>query len=393
VLWLWPFALQAEGSVALVDAEKSAITDKGDAVQVDLTLSDGVPWRAFTLLAPYRLVLDFSDVQFERDISNESKVISRVLQGPIGPGWARMVLALNAPMAISTAGLDTETEEGRAILSVVLDPVSPEDFAAKAGAPPSAVFTLPRRSSVTPKPRRMDDGTLHVMLDPGHGGIDPGAETDGIVEADLMLTFARELKDVLVQSGRFRVSLTRDEDVFVPLETRITLARTAGADVFLSLHADAVGEDSEAVSGATVYTLSDKASDRASQSLAERHAQSDLLAGVDLQDDGDEIAMVLMDMARRETEPRTDALADMLVAELSEFASGANSRPRRFAGFTVLKAPDIPSALVELGFLSSAKDRERLISKDWRLKTAAAIRDALLIWAEDDQARSDLLRK
>jgi len=227
-----------------------------------------------------------------------------------------------------------------------------------------------------------------VVLDPGHGGIDPGAERGEVKEADLVLTFARELKELMMRDGDTIVVLTREEDVFVPLETRISVARAAGADVFLSLHADAIAEG-EAV-GATVYTLSDEASDAAGKTLAERHDRADLLAGVDLTEQDDMVARVLMDMARTETEPRVERLADALVAAIQRQDLRMHRRPRQEAGFSVLKSPDIPSALLELGFLSSDRDLKRLQDKAWRAKMAAAVREGLRGWAKDEAARAGL---
>lgn len=187
-----------------------------------------------------------------------------------------------------------------------------------------------------------------------------------------------------MRDGRFTVVMTRDEDTFVPLETRISLARAAGADVFLSLHADAIAEG-EAV-GATVYTLDEDATDEASATLAERHDRDDLLAGVDLSNQDDLVAQVLMDMARAETTPRTGRLAGALVAAMQKADLRMHRHPHQEAGFSVLKSPDIPSVLIELGFLSSARDLRRLTDPEWRARMAAAIRDGLLVWAAEDAA-------
>jgi N-acetylmuramoyl-L-alanine amidase len=222
------------------------------------------------------------------------------------------------------------------------------------------------------------------VLDPGHGGIDPGAEHEGQSEADLMLTFARELKDVLVRDGRFSVVLTRDEDVFVPLETRTSIARGAEADLFLSLHADALAEGE--AQGATVYTLSDEAIDAATAALAERHDRDDLLAGIDLSDQDDVVAKVLMDMARTETAPRTGRLADAIVGAIKAAELRMHRRPRQEGGFSVLKTPDIPSVLLELGFLSSERDVRRLTDPAWRARMAEAIRLALVAWDAEETA-------
>ncbi|MBT8476311.1 MAG: N-acetylmuramoyl-L-alanine amidase [Alphaproteobacteria bacterium] len=393
VMGLTPAAARAElSALARIDAGQSAIVDKGQGAEITLSLSQSVPWRVFVLDNPRRAVLDFSDVLWPQAVKEDAAAIEAVRMGAFQPGWSRMVLDLAEPMVVGTAAMATGAEDGRATLRVTLRPVSESEFALSAGAPQSARFRL-QEPRLPRAPADDEDGRLHVMLDPGHGGIDPGAEAGGLQEAALMLTFARELREVLLRSGGFEVSMTRDGDVFVPLETRITLARAAGADVFVSLHADALPEDAGQASGATVYTLSDEASDLASQRLAERHDQSDLLAGVDLTGQGDEIALILMELARRETEPRVDNLADALVGGIRDATGPVNSRPRRSAGFSVLKAPDIPSVLVELGFLSSARDRAKLADPEWRAKAAEGIRDGLRLWVQEDAIRAQLVRQ
>ena len=197
------------------------------------------------------------------------------------------------------------------------------------------------------------------MLDPGHGGVDPGAERDGHNEKALMLRFARELREVLLRAGGFEVVLTREADEFVSLERRVAIGARAGRGRVLSLHADALSAGR--AHGATVYTLADSASDEASAALAERHNRANMLAGVDLSDSDDVVADVLMDLARQETQPRAERLAQAIRLGIAEQDLPLHSRPLREAGFSVLKAPDIPSVLVELGFLSSARDRENLI--------------------------------
>ena len=239
----------------------------------------------------------------------------------------------------------------------------------------------------------MPSGTdlIMVALDPGHGGVDPGALRDGTDEADLMLIFALELREVLLRTGQFDAVLTREGDWFVSLPERVTIARSAGADVFLSLHADALAEGR--ARGATVYTLSDTASDAASAALAEAHDRADLLAGVDLAGNDDEVAGVLIDLARLETAPRSGALADQLVAGLTAAGATLYNQPRLEAGFSVLKAADIPSVLLELGYLSDSGDLENLQNADWRARVQEGIRDAMLAWAREDAAISALLRR
>jgi N-acetylmuramoyl-L-alanine amidase len=332
--------------------------------------------------------MDFREVDWTgiADLPRVSVRIKDIRAGSFRPGWSRLVLELAQPVAVGQAAM--ETGQG-AVVRLRLDPSTPAAFAAAAATPERADWALPDAADL-PIPVPRGAGPLTVVLDPGHGGIDPGAERDGHSEAALMLTFARELKEVLVRDGRFNVVLTRDDDVFVPLETRISIARESGAHVFVSLHADALAEG-EAV-GATLYTLSDDASDEAGRALAERHDRDDLLSGIDLTEQDDLVATVLMDMARTETAPRIDRLALHLRDAIHGADLKMHRQPIQQAGFSVLKSPDIPSILIELGFLSSASDLERLIDPDWRAKMAVALRDGLRAWAAEDVALADLTR-
>lgn len=374
----------AEGFTALarVSAPDSAIADRGQGLDLTLQLSQPVPWRAYTLDAPRRLVIDLAEVTWPERIPVTSARALTVETGAARPGWSRLTLTLDAPLAIETAELGTAAPDGRARLSLRLAPVSAEEFARRTAA----------KADLGPLPETPPTGRPVVVLDPGHGGIDPGAVVGGMVEAELMLTFARELRGVLRATGAFDVVLTRDADVFVPLETRITRARQAGASVFLSLHADALPPDAGHAAGATIYTLAEEASDAASQRLAERHDQDDLIAGLDLAGQGDEIALVLMDIARTVTAPRTDALAGTLVTAIDTGTGATNTNPRRAAAFSVLKAPDFPSVLIELGFLSSEADRKRLTDAGQRMALAQSIAEGLLEWMAKDRTLAARLR-
>jgi N-acetylmuramoyl-L-alanine amidase len=223
------------------------------------------------------------------------------------------------------------------------------------------------------------------VLGPGHGGVDPGAVRGPHTEADLVLTFARELRDALRRTGRVDVVLTRDADVFVPLPTRVTLARAAEADLFISIHADAVAEGR--ARGATVYTLSDTASDAAAAALAEQHDRADLVQGIDLHGADDVVAGVLMDLARLDTAPRSVAFAQTLVDSIGSAGFRLHPQPEGEAGFTVLRAADIPSVLLEIGFMSDERDLANILDPDWRAGMRAALVAAVLGWADADAAR------
>lgn len=369
-------------ALARLDAAASSVREAGGVTQVTLALSQAVPWRLFTVDGPPRIVMDFRTLNLAGPVDGAAGLVSGFATGRSEDGWSRMVLALNGPAAVDEAGLAT-APDGSARLLVRLAPTDAESFAAEA-------TPLPQPPEAEPAPR---EGRPVIVLDPGHGGIDPGAEAGGLNEKTLMLAFARELQEALIRGGIFDVALTRERDEFVPLETRISRARAAGASVFLSLHADELPEGAGDASGITVYTLAETATDEASLRLAERHDKNDLLAGVSVAGPGDEIALVLMDLARTDTGPRSAALADTLKSAFRGEALPLVGRPLRSAAFSVLKAADFPSALIELGFLSSEADRARLTDPEWRAAAIRAIETALVQWSLDDNARSGLLRQ
>lgn len=385
-LLLSPFAAlptdaQELSALAKVNPMRSGIIATGSGLELRLELSQPVPWRLRLMDNPPRLVIDAREVDWK---GAEALAVVRpgvaLRAGRFRPGWSRMVLELDGPHKVARSEMTT----GEATrLEIVLEPTDAASFALEAARPDLPEWAMPEAAELVP-PRPHGSGPLVVVLDPGHGGIDPGAERDGTSEAALMLTFAREVKEVLLRDGRFRVVMTRDEDVFVPLETRTSIAREVEADIFLSLHADALAEGD--AQGATVYTLAEEASDEAAAALAERHDRDDLLAGVDLTDQDDVVAEVLMDMARTETAPRTDRLARAMVGAIKAAEIRMHRRPQQSAGFSVLKTPDIPSVLLEVGFLSSERDFRRLTDPAWRATMAEALLAALLTWSEEDAA-------
>ncbi|MCB1342475.1 MAG: N-acetylmuramoyl-L-alanine amidase [Pseudooceanicola sp.] len=383
---------QGFGVAARVDAAGSRIADEGKGVAMTLALSQGVPWRVFTLDAPPRLVLDAQEVDWtglDPAALLQTSRITSVRFGAYVPGWSRLVAELAAPLVIDRASL--ATQEDGATLDVFLIPAKAEEFAAASGAPSDPRWDLPPPVPVQKRDERRPDAPVVVVIDPGHGGIDPGAEAPGTDEKSLMLTFARELREALLRGGGFEVVLTRDDDVFVSLERRIAIAHEAGADVFISLHADSLSEG--LAHGATVHVLSAEASDVASEKLAERHDRDDLLSGVDLTEADDEVTGVLLSLARQETQPRTEALAHALVQGMAQTGGPMNRRPLRAAGFSVLKAADIPSVLIEIGFLTSPRDLRNLRDARWRAGMARGIRNGLANWAASDAAKRPLVRR
>ena len=386
-------AAQELTALARVDAAQSGITDRWRGrTDISISLSQGVPFRVFLLRDPYRLVVDFREADWSgvrpEMILPEPGRVAAVRFGAFRPGWSRLVADLAEPMVPREIGMPVDPASGSATLKITLERSDDAGFAAAIGTPVDPAWAL----ALTPPPRAPDpdDARFVVALDPGHGGIDRGAERDGVAEKDLMLSFARSLREALVREG-VDVILTREDDSFVALETRVAIAHQARADLFMSLHADSLSQGG--AQGATVYTLSEEASDAATEHLAARHNRSDIIAGADLTGSDDQIAGILLDLARRETEPRSAALADVLIAGMTEAGGPMNRRPRREAGFSVLKSADIPSVLVEVGFLSSDRDFKNLRDPIWRSVMVNAIVDAILAWRDGDAARAPLVRQ
>jgi N-acetylmuramoyl-L-alanine amidase len=392
----WALSAQAQNFSALarIDSATSAITNAGnDNVLVALQLSQGVPFRVFTLSRPDRLVIDFREVDWtgldSKTLLQSHKIVG-VRFGGYRPGWSRLVAQMGQPMAVADVAMTIAPETEAANLSLLLRPASRAVYDAAAGALFDPRWDLPP-DTLDPPRRDKASRRLVVMLDPGHGGIDPGAENRGIKEADLMLLLARELKDTLLRTGDYDVLLTREADVFVSLEDRVRLAHQRGADVFISLHADALAHG--VAHGARIFTLSDAASDAASAALAERHDRLDILSGTDLNGADDVVTDVLLDLARLETAPRARALAQSVLAGIENATGDLYKLPLQQAAFSVLKAADIPSILVEAGFLSTDQDLDNLIDPLWRAGFIAGLRDGLAAWVISDRAEATLRRR
>ncbi len=383
-------------ALARVDTAQSGVADVSDReMMLTLKLSQPVPYRVFTLSQPNRIVFDFKEVDwtgFSAKKAVMSEKINNLRFGAFQAGWSRMVLELKEPMALDKVEMRVDPAEGGAVLDAKFKLVDIEEFEQKIGPRVKAGWDLPVPIDVKiPKKRQTGDRPLIVVLDPGHGGIDSGARYGEKHEKNLVLKFAIELKETLILTGRYKAYLTRNDDTFISLPGRISRARALGADVFLSLHADAL--ESGWATGTTVYSLSDKASNEASAYLATRQDHNDLLAGVELTHQSDEVATVLMEMARVETKSRSDLLADMVVSGVAQSIGRLRKRPHLYAGFSVLKAPDIPSVLIELGFMSNKRDLNNLLNSKWRQQVIEGIVLALDSWSIEDAAQAQLLRQ
>ncbi len=376
-------ALNAHSVLAAGDDAKAAVANDarvaGDRERTRFIadLSKKVDVHVFALGNPYRVIVDAPDVSFQMPdgIGKEKRgLVTAYRYGLFAPGKARIVIDVSGPFLIDKAFVLEPRDEQPARLVVDLVPNRREDLPCQAqrgktasrkegaGHPPAASGKISRRQA-----RR---GAWIA----GHGGIDPGTKSAaGITEKDVVLTFARALKSKLEATGRYEVFLTREDDTFLALRERVEFAQKKSAGLFLSIHADYFPQEIVKTTGATVYTLSEQASDEEARALAAKENFSDALAGIELPSDSDEVlANILIDLAQRETQNRSMVFARSIVGELAT-RGALHTRKIRSAGFRVLKAPDVPSVLLELGFLSNPDDEKLLTSAAWRERTAEAV--------------------
>ncbi|MEM9683343.1 MAG: N-acetylmuramoyl-L-alanine amidase [Pseudomonadota bacterium] len=348
-----------------------------DKTRLVVELSGKVPYKVFTLPNPYRVVIDLPEVGWKLANSTKSSrmgVITSYRFGLFQPGNSRLVVDIERPVKLLKHVMLPATSRYPHRLVFDLQPVTPEEFARseRQFASQGWVDRAVRAAIPPPKaPIGLGSQKRLVVLDAGHGGPDPGAiSVRGYYEKNLTLQVARSVKQTLESTGRYKVYLTRDKDVFVPLRRRYQLAEEAGGELFISLHADS-HRDSR-LRGASVYTLSENASDREAAALAAKENRSDAIAGVDLTHQSDAVASFLIELRQRQTLNESALFSEVLLKEIaSETRLLRNSH--RFAGFAVLKSPDVPSVLVELGYLSNRQDEKVMRTKNFRKKMGRAI--------------------
>jgi N-acetylmuramoyl-L-alanine amidase len=385
------FSLSLLGPAPAVAAEPvNAIDYKmaGDATKMRIVINfDHEPdLRWFLLRGPNRLVIDLPATKMAIDAKDLKArgLVRGVRYGVLPNGSTRLVVTGKGPFLVER--LDVLKNEDSAGYRIVADisAASEREFdeALSVQAETTGSTVAGNKSDRVSKfPLKR----FTVVIDPGHGGVDGGAEgLSGTVEKEVTLAFAKELKDKLSVSGKYDVFMTRDDDTFLRLDDRVRIARQHEADLFISIHADTISL--KGIRGATVYTVSDKASDAEAQALADRENLSDRLAGIEVKADSPEVTDILIDLIRRETHSFSMSFANTLVDELGT-SVGLINNPHRFAGFRVLRAPDVPSVLVELGYLSNPKDEAQLIDPDWRDKAAESITNAVAAFASVKAAK------
>lgn len=358
-------------------------------------LSDAVEFRAFLLADPHRVIVDLPQVQFQMPPGVGGKgrgLISAFRYGLFARGKSRIVIDTVGPVVIDKAFVRPAENGQPARLVIDLIRASELEFeqqrqrqALLRTVEPATNYTGIGREE-SPPSSNDSSGKPIIVLDPGHGGPDPGTVTGaGVYEKNVVLNFCRELKADLEATGRFRVLMTRQEDIFLPLDTRVEFAKQVQANLMISVHADALDIKHPLVTkkminevrGATVYTLSEEASDELAQIMAARENNSDVLAGVELPPSADaSLASILIDLMHRETKNLSIAFAKELIQGLAK-RTPLTKKPHRYADFRVLKAEDVPSVLLELGFLSNPDDETALTSKEWRSRVTRAITQSI----------------
>ena len=385
-------AMMANPAAAL--AGQIGAVEIGDS-EITLRFDDLIAGASsFILAGPDRIALDIAGAQVGRQAAGGG-VVRAVRQGQMTPDTARIVLDLARPAVVSGGRF---AADGRS-LTFQLRPVSAGEFE-RASRNPRTILQPPARFRAKPPEKRYsvtvpigkpkpavalpriegpdNDRLPLVVIDAGHGGHDPGAVSphDGSREKDITLALARAIRDDLIASGRVRVALTRADDRFLVLEERFGIARRLKADLFISVHADAA--ENQAASGASIYTLSEVASDREAARLAARENKANVINGVDLGAHSGDVSAILLDLTQRETMNVASDFARLLQREASDGVKFRTSA-HRFASFIVLKAPDTPSVLFETGFISNKEDAEFLASAAGQKKVARGVRDAVQI--------------
>lgn len=346
-----------------------------------MDLTRKIDLHAFTLADPYRVVVDIPQLTFKLPLNAGQSgrgLIKAFRYGLIMEGGSRIVLDVTKPVRVDKAYVMDAAAGDPARLVLDLVPTDRASFLHEIAVEDRLLAAQPRHPQPQAKAtEKSADPRPLVALDPGHGGIDTGTvASTGQMEKNIVLDFAKRLRERIERSGKFRVLMTRGDDTYVPLDERVRIARNAGAALFVSIHADSLPHKEGDAQGATIYTLSNKASDAKAAELADKENGADVIAGVDLKSEPNDVAGILIDLAQRETKTFSLQFAHDVVADMKGVAR-LHKGPIKSAGFRVLKAPDVPSVLVELGYVSNREDLKSLMSDAWRDRTADSIAKAI----------------
>jgi len=370
-------------------ATAARLAGDGKQTRFILDLDQTVSFRTTTLADPYRIVVDVPQVNFQLAPGTGAGrgLVKAFRYGLVMPGGSRIVFDLVGPAKITNSYvleaangqparlvLELEEVDRAAFVQTPASVNRPDLRPTIAAAPPATVPAVPE--SAAQKPGAPSDSRPVVVIDPGHGGIDNGTQSSGESEKNLVLAFGLALRDRLEKAGKYRVVMTRDDDTFIPLNDRSKVARNLNAALFVSIHADALPKAEGDAQGATIYTLSDKASDAEAQRLADAENRADAIAGFNLAEEPTDVADILIDLTQRETRTFSNRFAHLLMGEMKSTVR-MHKHPLKSAGFRVLKAPDVPSVLVEIGYVSNKGDLEHLVSEGWRSKAVGSMAQAI----------------
>jgi len=349
-----------------------------EATRFVMELSEAPRYRVFTLPDPFLVLIDLPELDWEMGNGAHKGLglVDAMRFGLFAPGTSRIVLDLRGPGRISSVFTLPPKEGYPYRLVIDIAPVQRSAYFALPREPLLSDPPLAPPRSVAPPtaPAETDQRPL-VVIDPGHGGVDPGARSlSGIYEKRISLDYALELKSQLEATGRYRVAMTRERDIFIRLRDRMAMAQSVGGDIFVSLHAN--NHDSPKIRGVSVYTLSENASDAEAEALAAKENKADVIAGINLADQTEVVSKILIDLAQRETMNLSKRFANGLVGEVGHVAKLLGNT-HRYAGFAVLKSPTVPSVLVEIGYLSHPEEEALIRSPKHRERLMAALIKAL----------------
>lgn len=369
------------GSLAVAAAESATVAVKdirlgvtAERTRLVLDLGAKVDFDIFLLDRPRRVVVDLPSLAWPTDQPTVDGLVQKIRFGQFTADKSRLVVDAKGPVRVEKSFLLPPSSGLPHRLVIDLVKTGNKEFADQVAkdraAKRSAKKAAPAPTPFTLKPRKQANSKPVIVLDAGHGGVDPGALGRKAREKSVTLNFTRELAKQLRKTGKYKVYLTRNRDIYIPLRQRVNIARKHNADLFISIHADAIKRKN--VRGMSIYTLSETASDKEAAALAKKENQSDIIAGIDFADQPPEVANILIDLAQRETKNLSVKFAN-LVVDNARGKTGLLDRTHRFAGFRVLKAPDVPSVLIELGFLTNRSDEKQLLSTAWQRKVAGAL--------------------
>jgi N-acetylmuramoyl-L-alanine amidase len=386
-------AARAEDLPSVVAANfpvASGVRLAGDAKQTRfvLDLDRAIQFRVFALADPYRLVVDIPQVSFQLEpgVGTAGRGLIKAFRyGLVMPGGSRIVFDLTGPAKVAKSYVLDAANGQPSRLVLELEQTDRTSFVQSLAAESrpqlrpaiaEAAATVAVVEAVAPKPAAAADLRPVIVIDPGHGGVDNGTLAGGESEKSLVLGFGLALRDRIEKNGKYRVVMTRTDDTFIPLADRVKIAHSQSAALFVSIHADSLPRAEGDAQGATIYTLSDRASDAEAERLAEAENKADAIGGVNLTEEPTEVADILIDLAQRETRTFSNRFARLLMNEMRNTVP-MHKRPLKSAGFKVLKAPDVPSVLIELGYVSNKGDLEHLQSEGWRARTVGSMAQAI----------------